>query len=127
MMTLARGCGKDRVLLHGMVNIRWTGMLIACAQWTCAKLGGFAIMALATNGTPVTYRIRLDARLPTTIQNLRHHLPLSLDIAGFEGFHAWYEAGILHHVRHQFGRITANRIELQTRIAYEVGERVMCR
>lgn len=95
--TLARGCGKALVALHGIVNlsnvklvycfgfvicksfyeccwylsaaliwhltfekltspftyIRWTGIESAWAQCIWAKLGGFAIMASATKGSPV--------------------------------------------------------------------------
>ena len=51
--TFARGCGNCLVAVHGIVNIRWTGIESACAQWMCAKLGGFAIIASATKGSPV--------------------------------------------------------------------------
>lgn len=37
-----------------MVNIRCKGIDNALAQWTCAKLGGLAMMASATNGVPVS-------------------------------------------------------------------------
>jgi len=52
--TFANGCGKALVGDHGMVNIICTGMLSASAQCICAKLGGFAMIASATKGTPVT-------------------------------------------------------------------------
>ena len=39
------------MLVHGMVNMRWTGMANAWAQWICAKLTGFAMMAWATKGS----------------------------------------------------------------------------
>jgi hypothetical protein len=50
-LTLVSGCGNARVAFHGIVNIIWTGMPKACAQCTCAKDGGFAMIAFATNGS----------------------------------------------------------------------------
>ena len=53
LLRFARGCGKALVALQGIVNMMCTGMPSASAQWTCAKDGGFAMMAFATNGSPV--------------------------------------------------------------------------
>ena len=51
---LARGCGNALVGLHGIVNMRCRGTPKVCAQWMWAKLGGFAIIASAMNGVPVS-------------------------------------------------------------------------
>src|ERR1700755_3568141 len=47
---LTNGCGNAFVVVQGMVNIRCNGIPNTCAQCKCAKLGGFAMMASATNG-----------------------------------------------------------------------------
>ena len=53
LLRFARGCGNALVALQGILNMMCTGMPSASAQWTCAKDGGFAMMAFATNGSPV--------------------------------------------------------------------------
>src|ERR1700748_3561463 len=50
---LARGCGKDSVGDLGIVNIICSGTPNLSAQCTCAKLGGLAMIASATNGRDV--------------------------------------------------------------------------
>ena len=46
----AKGCENERVVLQGIVNIMCSGMENACAQCTWPMLGGFAMIASATNG-----------------------------------------------------------------------------
>jgi hypothetical protein len=49
----ARGRGKARVLLYGMVNMICNGIDNAWAQWTWPILGRFAMMVSMTNGLPI--------------------------------------------------------------------------
>src|ERR1700744_2872680 len=65
---LAKGWGNALVVVQGMVNIRWTGIPNACAQWICAKLGGLAMIASATNGSWVSGSSSMhDLQQPSSI------------------------------------------------------------
>lgn len=58
-------------------------------------------------------RVGLDARAPAPLEHLGHHVPLLADLALPEAAHARDEARVLHHVRHQLGRVAADRVELE--------------
>src|ERR1700722_4166430 len=90
---LANGWGKDWVGDQGIVNIRCRGMPNFFAMCICAKLGGFAMMASATNGfsnglppMPLSKLALPSSRLseasmpvpsPASMQDLQHPVIIS--------------------------------------------------
>ena len=111
------------------MNIRCNGIPSFCAQWMWAKLGGFAIMACAMKG------FAFDVVAPSFTSSASAHdfqqpwrisaMPLRLlpTSPSFSDFIPWDEARILHHERHQLGRIAANFKELQAIFLNELFER----
>lgn len=70
--------------------------------------------------------IRLSTRPPAAVEHLGNHLPLLLDISGFEALHARYKPRIPDHIRHQVGRVAADGVEFQLRIAHEAFKDIVC-
>lgn len=57
--------------------------------------------------------IRPDTRSPRAVENLCDCLSLLLYLSRPQAAHAGYQAGVLNHVGHQLGRVTADREELE--------------
>lgn len=132
----ANGWGNAVVGLHGMVNIMCNGTPKAWAQCMWAKLGGFAIISICHERL-LCVRVRLNARLPAAIENLKDHFSLTPDISCENSRKFWHDTGILDHVlpkvrlttalkrakvselsyqthSHQLGRISSDGVKFQT-------------
>lgn len=70
-------------------------------------------------------QVCLDARFPAPIEHGIYHFPFCLDVARPHAAHTRYQAGILDHICHEFGRIAANGIEFQAMLSYEVFKHVV--
>lgn len=77
------------------------------------------------NKRDATDRIVIDAGFPATRQHLRHHCPLTLDLPVTQSLHLGDQTGIFHHICHQLGWVSSNRVELQARLGNKIFEYVM--
>lgn len=71
--------------------------------------------------------IILDTRFPASIQHFSYHDLLFLNLAITQCFHLWDQSWILDHVCHELCWISANREELQERVAHEIGKDIVRR
>lgn len=72
-------------------------------------------------------RVWLDTRPPAPLEHLSNHLALLLDIACAQALYARDQTRVLDHIGHQFGRVAADRVELEAGLAYEVSEGIVRR
>lgn len=122
---LASGWLNSTVLVHGIVNIRWTGIPNACAQCMCAvyvRKAGW----IGNNGLrhewPRSHWIRAYTGGPAPAKHFGHHPLFGLDIAGTKALYAGDQAWVLHHVCHKLSWITADVEELKPRFQDKVSK-----
>ncbi len=73
-----------------------------------------------------SYRIVLDAGIPTSLKHFRDHGPLFPNVTLAHTFHARDDARILDHVGHELFWIAANGKEFQPSFCDEVLEDIVC-
>jgi hypothetical protein len=70
--------------------------------------------------------VRLHAAAPASLEHFRDHRAFALNIARPQTLHVGYEPWIFNHVRHQFGWVPSNRIELEPRFRDEILKDIVC-
>lgn len=69
--------------------------------------------------------VRQDTRVPKAVQHVGDHSTLTANLSLYDGLEGWHQTGILDHIRHQGGRVSADRVEFQACLLHEVGEHIV--